>query len=317
MPFSPSSCRQVLCARSLAHCECAGLAHGAPDPPDRAVPGRQQLRHHRPHCEPEAVGAARASRSSSTTASARAACSAPRPSRERSRTATRSGSPTPRRMRRPPRSPPIRAYDPVKDFAPVAHDRQLAVRAARRPEVAGNGRRSSSSPWRRRSLAPSAMPRRVPPPWRICPARCSRRWRACRLVHVPYRGTGQSVVDLMESRIELLFGTIAPSLAHVRNGKMRALATTGEQAQRHAARGPDHGARRDCPATSPRCGRRSCCRPAHRHAIIERLNRELVAVRQFAGDARGARQAGRRDRNRARRRRWRCAFEPTPPNGAT
>jgi tripartite-type tricarboxylate transporter receptor subunit TctC len=48
-----------------------------------------------------------------------------------------------------------------------------------------------------------------------------------KLIHVPYRGTGQSVVDLMESRIELLFGTIAPSVAHVRNGKLRALATTG------------------------------------------------------------------------------------------
>jgi tripartite-type tricarboxylate transporter receptor subunit TctC len=48
-----------------------------------------------------------------------------------------------------------------------------------------------------------------------------------KLVHVPYRGTGQSMVDLMENRIELLFGTIAPSVAHVRAGKMRALATTG------------------------------------------------------------------------------------------
>jgi tripartite-type tricarboxylate transporter receptor subunit TctC len=50
-----------------------------------------------------------------------------------------------------------------------------------------------------------------------------------KLIHVPYRGTAQSVVDLMESRIELLFGTIAPSLTHVRNGKMRALATTGDK----------------------------------------------------------------------------------------
>ena len=33
---------------------------------------------------------------------------------------------------------------------------------------------------------------------------------AVKLVHVPYRGSAQSVVDLMESRIELLFGTIAP-----------------------------------------------------------------------------------------------------------
>lgn len=45
--------------------------------------------------------------------------------------------------------------------------------------------------------------------------------------HVPYRGTEQSMIDLMQGRIELLFGTIAPSLPLVRAGKLRALATTG------------------------------------------------------------------------------------------
>jgi tripartite-type tricarboxylate transporter receptor subunit TctC len=48
-----------------------------------------------------------------------------------------------------------------------------------------------------------------------------------KMVHVPYRGTAQSVIDLMEGRIELLMGTLAPSLPHIRDGKMRALATTG------------------------------------------------------------------------------------------
>jgi tripartite-type tricarboxylate transporter receptor subunit TctC len=45
--------------------------------------------------------------------------------------------------------------------------------------------------------------------------------------HVPYRGTEQSMIDLMQGRIEILFGTIAPSLPQVRDGKLRALATTG------------------------------------------------------------------------------------------
>lgn len=47
------------------------------------------------------------------------------------------------------------------------------------------------------------------------------------LTHVPYRGSEKSMIDLMEGRIELLFGTIAPTLAQVRAGKLRALATTG------------------------------------------------------------------------------------------
>ncbi|HEX9466617.1 MAG TPA: tripartite tricarboxylate transporter substrate binding protein [Alphaproteobacteria bacterium] len=49
------------------------------------------------------------------------------------------------------------------------------------------------------------------------------------LTHVAYRGTSQSSLDLMEGRVDLLFGTIAPSLASVRAGKIQALATTGEQ----------------------------------------------------------------------------------------
>ena len=49
------------------------------------------------------------------------------------------------------------------------------------------------------------------------------------LTHVPYRGTEQSMIDLMQGRIDILFGTIAPSLPLIRAGKLRALATTGEK----------------------------------------------------------------------------------------
>jgi tripartite-type tricarboxylate transporter receptor subunit TctC len=49
------------------------------------------------------------------------------------------------------------------------------------------------------------------------------------LVHVPYRGTGQSVVDLIGGRIEIQFGTIPPTLQHIRAGRMRVLAVTGDK----------------------------------------------------------------------------------------
>src|SRR4029078_5157475 len=47
------------------------------------------------------------------------------------------------------------------------------------------------------------------------------------LTHVPYRGTAQSRLDLLEGRVEMQFGTIPPSLSHIRAGKLRALAVTG------------------------------------------------------------------------------------------
>jgi tripartite-type tricarboxylate transporter receptor subunit TctC len=52
------------------------------------------------------------------------------------------------------------------------------------------------------------------------------------LTHVPYRGTAQSTLDLLEGRVDMQFGTIPPTLSHIRAGKLRALAVTG------AARNP-------------------------------------------------------------------------------
>jgi tripartite-type tricarboxylate transporter receptor subunit TctC len=47
------------------------------------------------------------------------------------------------------------------------------------------------------------------------------------LIHVPYRGSAQSVLDLVEGRVQIQFGTLAPTLPLIRDGKVRALAITG------------------------------------------------------------------------------------------
>ncbi len=49
------------------------------------------------------------------------------------------------------------------------------------------------------------------------------------LTHVPYKSTAQSVIDLISGRIEMQFATIAPSLANIRAGQLRALAVTGKR----------------------------------------------------------------------------------------
>lgn len=46
------------------------------------------------------------------------------------------------------------------------------------------------------------------------------------LTHVPYKSTAQSVVDLIAGRLDMQFATIAPSLANIRAGQLRALAVT-------------------------------------------------------------------------------------------
>ncbi len=43
------------------------------------------------------------------------------------------------------------------------------------------------------------------------------------MTHVPYRGLGQAIIDLLAGRIEVCFASAATSLAHVRSGKLRVL----------------------------------------------------------------------------------------------
>jgi tripartite-type tricarboxylate transporter receptor subunit TctC len=44
--------------------------------------------------------------------------------------------------------------------------------------------------------------------------------------HVPYKSSALSVLDLVAGRIDLLFGTPAPVLPHLKAGRLRALAVT-------------------------------------------------------------------------------------------
>jgi len=51
------------------------------------------------------------------------------------------------------------------------------------------------------------------------------------LVHIPYKGSGPLVTDLLGNQITMSFDTVTPVLQHIRSGKLRALAvTTGKRA---------------------------------------------------------------------------------------
>jgi len=47
-----------------------------------------------------------------------------------------------------------------------------------------------------------------------------------KITHVPYKGTGPALIDLMAGQVDLMFGNIVSSLQYVRMGKLRALAVT-------------------------------------------------------------------------------------------
>ena len=56
------------------------------------------------------------------------------------------------------------------------------------------------------------------------------------LLHVPYKGTGQAVTDLLAGQIDLMFAPAQTAMPHVKAGKLKALAVTSA---RRAATLPD------------------------------------------------------------------------------
>jgi tripartite-type tricarboxylate transporter receptor subunit TctC len=47
------------------------------------------------------------------------------------------------------------------------------------------------------------------------------------MVHIPYRGGGAAMIDVMSGQIPVMFANMASALPHVRSGKLKPLATTG------------------------------------------------------------------------------------------
>ena len=49
------------------------------------------------------------------------------------------------------------------------------------------------------------------------------------LLHVPYKGTGQALTDLLAGQIDLMFAPSQTVISHLKTGKLKALAVTGSK----------------------------------------------------------------------------------------
>src|SRR5579872_4919189 len=100
------------------------------------------------------------------------------------------------------------------------------------------------------------------------------------MLHVPYRGAGPAVVDLMAGQVQVMFATMPSSIEYVRAGKLRALAVTS--ATRSAALPDVATVAETVPGyeATAVCG---CGAPKNTPAeIVDKLNREINAI---LGDA--------------------------------
>ncbi len=54
-----------------------------------------------------------------------------------------------------------------------------------------------------------------------------KRMTGINIVHVPYKGTGPALTDLIGGQVEMMFSNIPPALPYIASGKLRPLAVTG------------------------------------------------------------------------------------------
>src|SRR5262245_22465645 len=167
-------------------------------------------------------------------------------------------------------------YDPVKDFAPVSMLGNSPFLLALYPGVAAKTVPELIA------LA-KAKPRALnyasagPATLAHLSGALFEKMAKIELTHVPYRGTAQSTLDLLEGRVEMQFGTITPTLTHIRAGKLRALAVTG--AIRNATL-PDVPtiAESGLPGYESSLWQAIVAPAATPSALVARLNREITAV---------------------------------------
>jgi tripartite-type tricarboxylate transporter receptor subunit TctC len=51
----------------------------------------------------------------------------------------------------------------------------------------------------------------------------------CNMLHVPYKGAGPALADLIPGQVHVLFDNLPSSIGHIRGGKLRALGVTSAQ----------------------------------------------------------------------------------------
>ena len=112
-------------------------------------------------------------------------------------------------------------YDTLKDFAPVALATQMAFIAVAHPAVPANDLRelaqyAKKNPGKLSFASTSAGPHIV--------GELFKQATGTDLLHVPYKGAGPAITDLLGGQVNLMFSNPTSTVPHVRSGKLRALA---------------------------------------------------------------------------------------------
>ncbi len=97
------------------------------------------------------------------------------------------------------------------------------------------------------------------------------------ILHVPYKGSGQALPDLMSGRVSMMFENAPGAVGHIRSGKVRALAQTGLKRSSSLPELPTV-AESGVPAYESLSWSGIAVPAGTPRAVVERLNKDLNAV---------------------------------------
>ena len=118
------------------------------------------------------------------------------------------------------------AYDAQKDFAPVGMVLEYSHVLVANPNVAASNAKelialAKSKPGQLNfASGGNGATNHVSGEW-------FKRNGGVDIVHVPYKGNGPAITDLLADRVQLLFTSTGPVEAHLKSGKLKAIAVTG------------------------------------------------------------------------------------------
>jgi len=120
------------------------------------------------------------------------------------------------------------AYDPVRDFVPVSLMATSANLLLIHPGVDAKSLQQLLALARARPGQLNYASGSVASSTQLA-AELMKSMARVDITHVPYKGAGPALVDLLAGQVQMMFSNPAASAAHVRSGKLRALAATSEK----------------------------------------------------------------------------------------
>ena len=129
-------------------------------------------------------------------------------------------------------------YDHTRDLAPVSWLASGPLTLVVHPSLPGEDRSRSSSPSAARGPARSTSASSGAGTLPHLSAELFNSMSGIKMVHIPYKGAGAAVTDVLAGRVPVYFMNILQSLQLIKAGKLRALGVTTPAAQPDRAGDP-------------------------------------------------------------------------------